>query len=580
MPYDAAGNAMPAGGDYAMDEAYPDLSTAKLVNSSAGYLPITQLEWYSTQGFIGWQICAVLSQNWLIDKACTIPGQDAVRNGWSITANDGSELPAEIMNAMATMDKRTGIKAQAREFVKLGRTFGIRHALFLVDGIDYEAPFNPDGVRPGSYKGITQIDPYWISPMLDRSAAADPAAPDFYEPTWWLVNGKRVHRSHFIIMRNGDAVPDILKPSYIYGGIPIPQKIFERVYAAERCANEAPMVLMTKRMTVLKTDTTKWFGPEAKAQTMLQDWMELQTNFSVKVVGSQDEVQQFETSLSGMDETIMTQYQLVAAACGVPATKLLGTSPKGFNATGEYEEANYHEELESIQENILTPLIERHHQLMMRSYIAPKFGIAPVRTEIKWNKTDSYTAKEEAEINEIKSRTANNYVTAGAIDGTDLRKNIIADPTSGFNGIEEIVPGGPGDRAAQQEADAALEAPVTAKPKAMGKDDEAQDSAEPMRFDPARGTLDGARIITHQKYLDDGIVRAKMDACDFEVFVTPAFDIDGKQYRMVMDGHHSLAAAQRAKICPVFTVRIPKPEIFNAITREVMDEMHKEAARA
>ena len=32
------------------------------------------------------------------------------------------------------------------------------------------------------------------------NAAANPASPEFYEPTWWRVNGKRVHRSHFVII--------------------------------------------------------------------------------------------------------------------------------------------------------------------------------------------------------------------------------------------------------------------------------------------------------------------------------------------------------------------------------------------
>src|SRR6202000_3190899 len=103
---------------------------------------------------------------------------------------------------------------------------------------------------------ITQIDPYWITPEISADAAANPSAPDFYEPTWWRINGKRVHRTHLVIFRN-DNLPDILKPAYLYGGIPVPQKIAERVFAAERTANEAPMLAMTKRLTVLKTDITE-----------------------------------------------------------------------------------------------------------------------------------------------------------------------------------------------------------------------------------------------------------------------------------------------------------------------------------
>lgn len=477
-PVDANGAAI----DYAMDEAYPDLTTAKIQNSRGGYMPIEQLEWYGNQGFIGWQIAGMLSQNWLIDKACGVPAQDAVRKGYTITLNNGETLDPKIIAAMTRADKRMKIPEQVKGFIKKGRIFGIRHALFLIDGIDYELPFNPDGIRPNSYKGITQIDPYWIAPMLDYSAAADPASPDFYEPTWWLVKGKKVHKSHFIIMRNGDDVVDILKPAYLYGGIGIPQKIYERVYAAERTANESPMLLLSKRMTVLKTDTTKWFGPDAAAPQQIEEWAQFQNNFGIKVLGSEDEVQQFDTALSELNDTILTQYQLVASACNVPVTKLMGTSPKGMNATGEYDEASYHEELESIQAEIATPFIERHHLCLMRSHIAPKFGISPLDTEIVWNPLDSYTTKEQAEINKLKADTYNVLSAAGAVDGFDIRSALIADKNSGFNGIDPIVPNGVGDREHEQEMAEALLGESEPAPKPESESEpvkSAQDSAEP-----------------------------------------------------------------------------------------------------
>lgn len=443
--------------DFALDEAYPDLTSTKLQNARGGFMPIAQLEWYSSQGFIGWQMCAILSQNWLIDKACGVPAADAVRNGYDILMDDGEKLDPDVLNAFRRADRRINIKGKARQFIKKGFIFGIRHSLFIIDGIDYEAPFNPDGIRPGSYKGATQIDPYWIAPVLDSQAAANPASPEFYEPTWWLVNNKKIHKSHFIITRCGDDVCDILKPSYYYGGIPRPQKLYSRVYAAERMADEAPMLAMTKRTMILKTDTTKWFGPDASAPAIMQEWMEFQNNFSLKVVGEDDEVQQFDTMLNGLDETVMMQYQLVASGANMPTTKLIGTAPKGLNATGEYDEASYHEELESIQAEAATPFIERHHLCLYRSVIAPKFGLDPKRsTEISWRATDSMTAKEQSEVNEIKSRTAANYVNAGALDSLDVRENLVADPESGFTGIEVIVPDGPGDREAEAEMKAAM----------------------------------------------------------------------------------------------------------------------------
>lgn len=439
----------------AMDEAYPDLQLVKARNGIGlgGYIPETQFAWYTGQGFIGWQAAALISQNWLVDKACTMPAKDAVRNGYELSVNDGTEVDPEVLDYIRERDKEYGIAGNCVEFVKMGRVFGLRIALFLVDSPDqeyYTKPFNPDGVRPGSYKGVSQIDPYWISPELDAEAAANPASRHFYEPTWWRINGKRVHRTHLVKFTTGE-LPDILKPAYLYGGIPIPQKIAERVYAAERTANEAPMLAMTKRLITLKADMTQAMANPDAFTARLTQWTQFMNNFGVKVIGGDEEIQQFDTSLTELDAAIMTQYSLVAAASEVPATKLLGTQPKGFNSTGEYEESSYHEMLASLQANDISPLVNRHHLLLIRSEVAPKFGIKPFNTEVVWNELDEQTAAEQAETELKKAQAAEAYVNMGAVDGFDVRQKLINDKQSGFNGIDPVVPNGPGDREHEQE---------------------------------------------------------------------------------------------------------------------------------
>lgn len=424
---------------YAMDSE--DVASVKsLMSYNVQGISEVQVGWYSSQGFIGYQMAALISQNWLIDKACTMPAKDSCRHGYEITVNDGTEVSPDILDYISKQDKKFLVKQNCVEFIKLGRVFGIRIALFIIKSNDpeyYTKPFNPDGVTAGSYVGISQIDPYWITPELSAEAASNPTDIHFYEPTWWRVNGKRIHRTHLIIMRNGD-LPDILKPTYLYGGIPVPQKIAERVYAAERTANEAPMLAMSKRMTVLNVDVTQAVGNQDEFNARMNVWTQFMNNYGVKIVGENEKITQFDTSLAELDEVIMTQFQIVAAASDVPATKLLGTSPKGFNATGEFEESSYHEELESMQEHFLSPLVERHHLLLIRSHVAPKFGIAPFSTEINWNPVDSPTAAELAEINMKKAQTDSSYAASGAIDGVDIRNRLIADKDSGYNGLQPI----------------------------------------------------------------------------------------------------------------------------------------------
>jgi len=414
--------------------------------SAGGIIPEPQVIWYAQQTFIGWQLCAMLAQNWIIDKACLTPAKDASRNGFEITVNEEYKVTPEVLEEIKKADVRYGLNKNLVEFVQMGRVFGIRCALFNVEmetedlqNEYYENPFNPDAVLPGSYRGISQIDPYWLAPQLDAEAAGNPASINFYEPTWWITNGRKVHRSHFVIFRT-EQVPDVLKPAYQFGGMPIPQKIYQRVYAAEKTADEAPMLAMTKRLDIIKIDLAAAALNPIALNQRLQEFTQRRDNFGVKTIGLDDEMMQFDTSLADLDNVIMTQFQLVSAACNVPSVKLLGTPPKGFNATGEFEEANYHEELESIQSHDLTPLIQRHHLLVIRSEIAPKAGIEPFETIINWNKLDAMTAKEQSEINKIDAEAGLALVNSGAIDGQDERDRLRNNPKSGYMNLIDDAP--------------------------------------------------------------------------------------------------------------------------------------------
>lgn len=415
----------------AMDDNGDLKATTQLSQSNVN--PV-QLYWYASQGFIGYALCAIIAQNWLVDKACTMPAEDAIRKGYIFTLNDGKEQSTEFMDSVRNTDKKYQVTNNLMQFIRMGRIFGIRIAMFIVESGEpdyYLKPFNIDSITPGSYKGISQIDPYWITPELDGEAAADPSSIHFYEPTYWNVTGKRIHRSHLVIMRHKE-VTDLLKPSYQFGGISVPQQILNRIYTAERTADEAPQLALTKRSTILGVDTANALANQGTFEDKIKIWAYYRDNYGVKIIDRADVVQQFDTSLADLDAAIMTQFQLVAAIAEVPATKLLGTSPKGFQSTGEFEESNYHEKLESLQTHELTPLLEKHYAMVLRS----EFNNAAAFT-IKWVPLDSLTEKELAEINQTKAVTGTQLITSGAILPAEERKRVVNDAASGYDGLAE-----------------------------------------------------------------------------------------------------------------------------------------------
>lgn len=406
-------------------------------------IPEAVAAWYANQRFIGHQMCAVLAQHWLVDKACTMPAEDAFRHGFEYQVYGGDkaldqEEQTDIDEALKRADRKFSLAENLVDFVRFGRIFGIRIVLFKVDNPDpqyYELPFNIDSVTPGTYRGMVQVDPYWCSPLLSIEAASDPTSKDFYCPEWWVIGGKKYHKTHLAIYRCGE-VADVLKPMYLYGGVSVPQRIYERIYAAERTANEAPQLAMTKRTMVQNTDLTAIYENPDEMAAHMEHWAYYRDNYGIKLADTDDTISQHDTSLADLDAVIMSQYQIVSAIAGVPAVKLLGTTPKGFNATGEFESDSYHETLESEQAKA-TALVNRHHAMVLRSEVLPELPevAADTRIEIEWNPVSTQTAKEQAEVNKLKSETDEKLLALGAIDAEDVRARLRSDDNSGYTDL-------------------------------------------------------------------------------------------------------------------------------------------------
>ncbi len=396
---------------------------------------------FATQGFIGFQACAILTQNWLINKACLLPTKDAIRPNYIVDFKGADEIQdndknlIKEMQALSDDKQKFDIKEVARVFAEKKRQFGQSLAMPIIDGADYLLPFNIDAIKPNSYKGMTVIDPVWYNVQLDSEAIMNPESLRFFKPTYFeLPNGVKVHYSWVQFGVNGE-VPDILKSTYRFGGYPIPQLIYERAYAAEKVANEAPMLAQSKRLLVADINVAAYLTNTAETVEKLKAISQFRDNWGVMTKRPGDTVQQIDTSLTDLDEVIMTQYQLTAAAAGITATKLLETQPKGFNSTGDYEDDQYKLTLTSIQEDDYAPLLEMHYRCLAMS----KYGIDR-EFSVHFEEIDTPTEKERAEINEINSRTYATLVNAGVISGDEVRERLKEDEDSGFNTLSDELP--------------------------------------------------------------------------------------------------------------------------------------------
>lgn len=396
--------------------------------------------------FIGWNACAVLKQNWLIDRAITIPAGDAIAPGFKLafaetTAGDdngnGSIDEKEqarrenfLKDCLASVDT-FGIRDICKRAEECKKTFGYALIVPVVEGADRSKPFNPAGIRPGSYKGLTVVEPMWITPVFGEGGYR-PASGDFYEPEFYVIAGsEKIHRSWCIKLINS-RVPDILKPVYYFGGVPLTQQIYQRVYCAETVANEAPMLAMTKRLLAVEGEVVNAVANPDMFQQHMELFTECRDNFGVAMTERGSNLHQIDTTLTDFDQLIMTQYQLVASIAQMPVTKLLKVQVKGFDSAGDYEMDDYIMALVEIQNNAYTPIIQKHLACFTMSQFKED-----TRLNIVWNAIDTPTEKESAEIRLINAQRDSVLIASGIINADEARDRLRNDEDGQYTALAD-----------------------------------------------------------------------------------------------------------------------------------------------
>jgi len=107
---------------FAMDSS----NTLTKNSMQTGMAPTLLQGWYSEQSFIGYQACAVIAQHWLVDKACSMAAEDAVRNGYEITVQDGTEVDSEVFDRIYTLDCKYNLLENCAQFGRFTNIFGVR----------------------------------------------------------------------------------------------------------------------------------------------------------------------------------------------------------------------------------------------------------------------------------------------------------------------------------------------------------------------------------------------------------------------------------------------------------------------
>ena len=386
--------------------------------------------------WLGWQVCALLGQNWLINRVCLAHGEDAAAVGYRLVSYDDESLDVQFLQEMENRSiSEFGILDACSRAVFLKRMFGGSITYPVIDGANYEEEFDISKVKRGSYRGMRSIEPWWITYEFADEAVNCPGDLHFYDPTYYVVGGSlKIHRSWVVKLINAP-VGDILKPAYYYYGIPTPQMIYDRVYCFERIANEAPILAMTKRLTILDADIEMMVNDPNYAQDMLNAMVQLRDNFGVLVKSPDNAVSQLDTTLTDFDTLIQKQGEIAAAIGEIPLDKVVKTSSKNSNSGGLFQENEYKAVLRRVQNRDFRPILDFHNKLYLKSEKG-----CEERIGVEFNPLDTPSELDIAKTNEVNAMYLAHLQSLGNISQEEVRRVLRSLPYSKLNWISKEPP--------------------------------------------------------------------------------------------------------------------------------------------
>lgn len=374
-------------------------------------------------GFRGYPILATMSQQVEYANMHTVMADEMTRNWIEVKSTKEGDTDIDLMeDALEKYD----VKRLIHEAVKQDSMFGVAHIYIDVgvnqDDIELGKPLflDPRKIPKGSLKGLRVVDPTWIYPAMYNTRW--PLAPDFYKPQAWFVMGQTVHESRFIDIISRP-VPDILKPSYNFGGLSLTQLMEDYVCDWREAKKNVIKIIKTLRMRALKTDMEERLAEPGQFDKRIKMFTKYQDNFGIWALDTQEDLLHQQTSLSELSNLLSNYQDQMCIPARVTNLKLLGNAPAGLNASGEGELETWHETISGMQERDIRRALESIFKIIQLS----EFGKIKEDIFFEFRPLDEVSEEDRANTNKTRVETivaASDGMLVSSEEARDALKSI------------------------------------------------------------------------------------------------------------------------------------------------------------
>ena len=393
--------------------------------------------------FLGFPYLAALAQRPEIRKIVEIIATESTRRWIKIVAKGEDEDKTEKIAVIEAAFERLKARDRFRECLEHDGYFGRGHIYLDIKGSDVDGERESDigtglsgasknKLRKGCLLGIRTVEPVWIYPQQYNTT--DPTAADWYKPQIWAIQSKKVHTSRILTITSRE-VPDILKPAYSFGGLPLTQMVKPYVDNFLRNRQSVSDLIRAFSIMVFSTDMTDALngGDGQNFMNRLASFVAGRDNLGAFAVDKErEDLKNVSAPLGGLDHLVAQSQEQIASIASIPLVKYLGITPSGLNASSDGEIRVFYDFIHAGQEANLGLAIDKLLAVVQLSEFGEVDPDITYTFEPLWNLSEL----ELAQVQQVQAATATSHLQNGTITAEEERRRIANDVDSPYQGLD------------------------------------------------------------------------------------------------------------------------------------------------
>jgi phage-related protein (TIGR01555 family) len=371
------------------------------------------------------ELNAMYRTDWLSGKVVDIIPDDMTREWREF---DG-EIDPDIVREIVEFEERIDLRGKFNYAHKLARLYGTAFILLAVeDGQTPDKPMVVETLKPDCLKHITVLDCLHMK-MYGAIPVVDPFSPNYGMPEFYQVaqTGTVVHHSR-VLRFDGVRLPyDEFRRANFQS-----DSVLDRMYEAitnfnVTSVNAASMVYETN-VDVVKVRGLMNYLQTKEGENLLRKRFTLaglMKSFNNMLLLDADEDFNTKTNtFSGLPDLIDRFGLALSAAADIPATRLMGSSASGFNATGEGDLKNYYDKIRSLQISEYKPKLDYFDAIMAKCLALDGSDL-----DYRFGSLFQMTPEQEAALQKLKSERDAIYLDRDVILLSTVAKELQQDGT-------------------------------------------------------------------------------------------------------------------------------------------------------